>query len=635
MVVDCRFDSTHSGHGIQRHVGTDIPFKFCLQGSIHFETTTEFAANLCSCWGQIARLPHRPYPTTSLHLQYRYTMRIYKPDRTVEIPTDLNLTELLHQSAPGRLIPDSHLICKDNLTSRSITIGELRSRAGRLAHGLKRQLKCSEGDRFALILPNCVEFVELYHGVLWTGGVVAPINHQLKPAEIGHALAISRPSYILAYESVLQNIKDAIKIAANDLKVKAGVSHYEPTIITVIKKSAGYKHIPDDFLDDEILPIPHYEDTSKHLATIHLSSGTTGLPKGVQLSHYNFVANCYQLYTHDASQWHSRSRVIAYTPFVHIAMTMHPLFFGPWMGMMHHAMPSFDLETFGQLVQSTSATNIQGVAAVIKALAESDITERYDFSSVEIIQIGGAPFTEDLLRRLYSRSSWKMSFLYGMTEAAPYVSWQRVGEEVPPGATGKIMPGIDCLLRKEGTTEDAPEGGPGELYIRGPNLARGYVSVESESAKPLADENGFYNTGDVCTISKEGFVSIVGRTKELIKFKGFQVSPMEMEALVQEHPLVADAGVAALWDQDQMTELPTAYVVLKDAEADPSQKEEQLRQINRDVDLLVSGYKKLRGGVLEVDMLPRNPQTKFLRKQFKDRTTGLTSLSKKIGVAKL
>lgn len=581
----------------------------------------------------ITRPLFRPY--SRLCLASTVTMRIYKPDRTVRVPKDLNLTELLHQSAPGRHVPDSHLICKDNLTNRSITIGEFRNRAGRLAHGLKRQLYCSEGDRFALILPNCVEFVELYHAVLWTGGVVSPINHQLKPAEIGHALAISRPKYVLAYEPVLQNVKDAVKIAASDLEKKAGVHQYDPEIITVLKKSPAHKYMPDDFLDDEILPIPHYEDTSKHLATIHLSSGTTGLPKGVQLSHFNFVANCYQLYKHDAPQWHAQSRVVCYTPFVHIAMTTHPLFFGPWMGIMHHAMPSFDLETLAQIVQSTAATNIQGVAAVIKALAESDITERYDFSSVEIIQIGGAPFTDDLLRKLHSKGKWKMSFLYGMTEAAPYVSWQRVGQEVPRGAVGKIMPSIDCLLRKEGTTEDAAEGGPGELHVRGPNLAQGYVSVETGSAKAIADEDGFYNTGDVCTIDKNGFVSIVGRTKELIKFKGFQVSPMEMEALVQEHPLIADAGVAALWDQEQLTELPTAYVVLKESTADPTRKEEQLRQVNKDIDLLVSGYKKLRGGVWEVDVLPRNAQMKFLRQQFRSATTGPNSLGKKPNSVKL
>jgi len=562
-------------------------------------------------------------------------MRVYKPDRTTNVPRNLNLTELLHRSAPDRHIPDSHLVCKDNLTNRSITIGELRNRAGQLAHGLKRQLDCSTGDRFALILPNCVEFVELYHAVLWTGAAVAPINHQLTPAEIGHGLAISRPKYILAYRTVLQRIKDGVKIAADELTKKAGVDRYDPIIITVIKKASDHLHIPDDFLDDTMLPIPHYKDTSKQLATIHLSSGTTGLPKGVQLSHYNFVSNCYQLYTHDALQWHSQSRVVAYTPFVHIAMTTHPLFFGPWMGCMHHAMPAFDLETLGQIVQSTAATNIQGVASVIKALATSDITERYDFSSVEIIQIGGAPFTDELLARLYKKGKWKMSFLYGMTEAAPYVSWQRVGQIVPRGAVGKIMPSIECLLRKEGTNEDADEGGPGELHIRGPNLAQGYVSVETMAVKPLTDKDRFYNTGDVCTISQDGFLSIVGRTKELIKYNGFQVSPMEMEALVQEHPLVADAGVAALWDKDRLTELPTAYVVLKDAVASPDLKEEQLRKINKDVDLLVSGYKKLRGGVWEVDVLPRNAQTKFLRKQFKEHQTGLNSLGKTKPAAKL
>ena len=554
-------------------------------------------------------------------------MRVYKSDVKVTIPKDLNLTELLHQSAPDRQILASHLICKDNLTNRSITLGELRDRAGRLAHGLKRLSNAAEDDRFALILPNCVEFVELYHAVLWAGGVVCPINHQLKPAEIAHALAISRPKFIFGYEPVLQNIKKAVKVAGGILSTKAFVEHFDPTIVTVIKKSSGHKHIPDDFLDEDPLPVPHYPDSSTRLATIHLSSGTTGLPKGVQLTHYNFVANCYQMYAHDAAQWHPRSRVIAYTPFVHIAMTTMPLFFGPWMGMMHHAMPSFDLETLGQLVQSTSATSIQGVAGVIKALAVTDITERYDFSSVELIQVGGAPFTADLLNRLFSRGRWKFSSLYGMTEAAPYVSWQKLGEELPRGAVGKLLPNIEGLLRKEGSTEDAPEGGPGELWIRGSNVARGYVSVDTSSVKPLVDADGWYNTGDVCTISKEGFLSLVGRTKEIIKFKGFQVSPMELEALVAEHPLVADAAVGAVWDKEQLTELPTAYVVLKGVEADVRKREDALRQVHRDTDLLVSGYKKLRGGVWEVNVVPRNAQTKVLRKELKNHRTGPNSLA--------
>jgi 4-coumarate--CoA ligase len=246
-------------------------------------------------------------------------------------------------------------------------------------------------------------------------------------------------------------------------------------------------------------------------------------------------------------------------------------------------------QDLGQLVQSTSATSIQGFAAVIKALAVTDITERYDFSSVEIIQIGGAPFTADLLNCLFSRGWWKFSALYGMTEAAPYVSWQKLGEQVPKGAVGKLLPNIESLLRKEGSTEDAPEGGPGELWIRGSNLARGYASVDTSSAKPLADADGWYNTGDVCAISEEGFPSLVGRTRELIKFKGFQVSPMELAALVAEHPLVADTVVGAVWDEEQLTELPTAYVVLKDVEADVRMKADALRQVHQDTDSLVSG----------------------------------------------
>jgi 4-coumarate--CoA ligase len=563
-------------------------------------------------------------------------MRIYKPSLSTPIPRDLNLTELLHRSAPGCHIPPTHLICSDNLTNRSITIGELRDRAGRLAHGIHRHYNPILGDRFALIVPNCVEFVELYHAVLWTGGVVCPINHALKPAEIGHALAISRPKYIFAYGEVLGNICEAVGIARRNLAAKAGIKDFNPQIITVIKKASRHKHAPDDFLDDEKLPIPHYPDTTTASATLHLSSGTTGASKGVLLNHYNYIANCHQMHVHDPDQWHPGSRVIAYTPFVHIAMTTMPLFFGPWTGMHHHAMPSFNLSTLGRLVQEHRATNIQGVASVITELANSDITRRYDFSSVQIIQVGNAPFTEELVKRLHSRGSWKMSFLYGMTEAAPYVSWQKLGEEVPFGATGKLLPNIEALLRKEGTTDDAPEGGPGELWLKGPNIATGYVSVESGVAKTLTDEDGWYNTGDVATISSDGFIAIVGRTKELVKYKGFQVSPVELEALLNEHPLVADAGVAGTWDKGQLTELPVAYVVLKDV-TDVGKKEEALRRIQRDIDGAVSGYKKLRGGVWEVESLPRNAQTKILRRRCKEFVTGLNSLGggKRRGDAKL
>ena len=186
-------------------------------------------------------------------------MRVYK-EKDIEIPHDLNLTELLHRSAGNVPIPESHLIATDNLTNRSLTIGELRNRAGRIANGFHKSLSPSQGDRWALIVPNCVEYIECSHAVLWVGGVCCPINHALKVSETSHALLVSRPKYIIAYGEVVQTIIQAIKLARDSLAEKAG-DWPEPKLVTVVQKVRGIKHVPDDFLEDEKLPIPHYHNS--------------------------------------------------------------------------------------------------------------------------------------------------------------------------------------------------------------------------------------------------------------------------------------------------------------------------------------------------------------------------------------
>ncbi|KAI8260293.1 hypothetical protein K4K58_002050 [Colletotrichum sp. SAR11_239] len=532
-------------------------------------------------------------------------MRTYT-SQPIDIPRDLNLTELLHTTATS--IPESHIIASDSLTNRSITLGELRDRAGRIAKGLKDGLNPPDQARWAIVLPNSVEFLEIFHAILWTGGVVSPVNHALKSSEIGHGFAVSRPHFIIAYGPVTPAIQDAVGVAEKELSA-LGVQWDSPTIFSIIKPARGAKHIPDDFIAPSRLPIPHWPDTSKRLASIHLSSGTTGKPKGVELTHLNFVSNVLQLVALDDKHqmFNVSSRTVSFTPWAHIAMTTMPLFLGPYTGMFHHAMPQYNIDNFGQLVGSNQATSFQGVPSVVLSLANSDVTERFDFTQAQIITIGGAPLKPEQIDKLLRRAPWKLIQAYGMTEAAGYVAYQGFDEEVPDGSTGRLLPGIEATLKKEGTTEDAPEGGPGELWIRGPNITRGYAFNPKANTEAFRMK-GWYNTGDVCRFDKEGRLFIVGRTKDLIKYKGFQVSPSELEQIVNSHPLVKEAGVGALWDEAQLTEVPTAWVVLKDG--DMMRREEirrRLKDIHKVVDRQVSGYKKLRGGVWAVERLPRNP----------------------------
>ncbi|KAL5358330.1 hypothetical protein BJX96DRAFT_182832 [Aspergillus floccosus] len=563
-------------------------------------------------------------------------MRVYQ-NGDITVPKDLNLTELLHASAgDGKPLLPSHIIASDSLSHRSLTIGELRDRAGRLASGFKNKLGAQDADRWALVLPNSVDLIELYHAVLWTGGVACPINHALKAIDISHGLAISQPKYIVVYSATLSAVEEAVKLAHLELS-EHNVSWNEPTIITVVGRRTGsHWHIPNDLLEDDALPVPHYDDTAKRIATIHLSSGTTGSPKGIQLSHYNYVANCYQLRQHDSPQWHRHSRTVAFTPFVHIAMTTLPIFFGPWMGMWHHAMPSFNMDEYIELVNSIRPTTFQGAPSIMLALVNDPaLRDRFDFSQAEFLAGQGTAITHEMKAKLLSIAKWQTANLYGMTEAAPYVAFQKKGMDVPIGAVGTLLPGIRCALKVPGTADDAPEGGPGELWISGPNVASGYVCVTDSDAVnakafPLP---GWYNTGDVCTIDKNGLLAVVGRTKELIKYKGFQVSPVELDAYLNRHPLVLEGAVGSLWDESQLTEVPTGYVVLK--ESCRGKETESLERIQRNVDSAVTGYKKLRGGVWEVSELPRNATMKVLRNELKKRVTGPCSLERARPKAKL
>ncbi|KAI0170000.1 acetyl-CoA synthetase-like protein [Hypoxylon sp. FL1284] len=548
-------------------------------------------------------------------------MRIYR-STTINIPRDVNLTELLHKSAYPDL-PESHLIAKDSLTNRSITIGELRDRAGRIANGLKTKLSPADQAKWAIILPNSVDFLEVFHAILWTGGVVCPINHALKAAEIGHGLAVSRPSFVVSYGPTIPIVNEALQIARKQL-ADEGVVWQPPKIITIVTRTQGLPHLTDDYMSAKRLPIPHWPDTQDRLASIHLSSGTTGKPKGVELTHYNFVSNCYQLVAHDKEQFHPASRTVAFTPWTHIAMTTMPLFLGPYTGMMHHAMPSYNVEELAKLVGSNQATAFQGVPSVVLQMANSDITERFDFTRAQYINVGG-PLKQELKDRLHSKAPWKLIQVYGMTEAAGYVAYQKASESPADGVTGKLLPNVEASLKKEGSSEDVVEGKPGELWLRGPNFTRGYT-LNEEANKKGFPMKGWYNTGDVCTIDAQGAVSVVGRTKDLIKYKGFQVSPAELETYINSHPNVVEGGVGATWDESQLTELPSAWVILKSQFKTADQRRRALKEVHQSVDSQVSGYKKLRGGVWEIKELPKNATGKILRKQMAQVRDGLCSI---------
>ncbi|KPI36238.1 putative 4-coumarate--CoA ligase 2 [Cyphellophora attinorum] len=549
-------------------------------------------------------------------------MRIYHSEKDITIPQDLNLTQLLNNSK----YEPSTIIAQDDF-NRTLTIQQLKSTAGRLAAGLTDAFHPRDQSRWAVILPNSVAYLECCHAVLWLGGVFCPINHLLTPHELGNALAICQPEYITVSSDTLPRLQEGITLALTQQS-----SYAAPQIIIGLGDSTTHPKI-ESFLANDPLAVPVYPNTRQRLASIHLSSGTTGSSKGVALSHYNYVANVLQMLAHDPARFSpsarshaaQRERVVSFTPYVHIANTTIPLFLGPLVGMCHFIMAKFELEALCRIVEREKATAMQCTPAIAVAIADTNLCERYDLSSVQRMVVGGLPLPKEIYDRFMSKGQWKTVQLYGMTEAAPYVTWQTVSETLPiRGQLGKILPGMSARLVDADTGKDAAEGEAGELWIKGPNVVAGYVDNPTATAAAFR-EGGWYNTGDVCTFSPEGYLTVVGRTKELIKSSGFQVAPTELEGYLNGHPLIADVAVGASVDKQRMTEVPTAFVVLKASITDKAAKVRALKEIQRSLDGKVSGYKKLKGGVWEVKSLPRTSTGKFTRKRLGEAKTGLSS----------
>ncbi|TPX11262.1 uncharacterized protein E0L32_001080 [Thyridium curvatum] len=211
---------------------------------------------------------------------------------------------------------------------------------------------------------------------------------------------------------------------------------------------------------------------------------------------------------------------------------------------------------------------------------------------------------------------------YGMTEAACWIAMNRITEHVALTELGPLVPGLEARLMNDDRTE-APVGGPGELWLRGLNMTKGYLDNEKANTEAFPEPK-WLNTGDIVSISPQGILKLQGRTKELIKYSGFQVSPSELEQYIARHSAVADCAVTYTLDANS-EELPTAYVVLVDDIKESPMKLAKLQEVHESVDSQVAGYKKLRGGVWEVSKIARNPTSKIVRRELRSYITGLMS----------
>ncbi|MEP6480063.1 MAG: AMP-binding protein [Rhodoglobus sp.] len=476
-------------------------------------------------------------------------------------------------------------------------LGQIHGVAGALAaRGL------GLGGVVALLCPNVPAFTSVFHGILRAGGIVTTINSLYTSEEIFGQLSDSKAEWLVTVSPLL----DGAKAAAG----KAGIADDH---IVVLDGAEGHPSLKDLLTQGATAPDVSFDPAST-IAVLPYSSGTTGKAKGVMLSHTNLVANVEQ--SRALINVVADDRVLALLPFFHIyGMTvLLNLAFKERARLV--TMPRFDLTEFLRIIQDHGCTYVFIAPPVAVALAKHPLVDQYNLSSVHTVLSGAAPLDGALGDAVAARLGVRMLQGYGMSELSPVshlVPQDRT--DIPTASVGVTLPNMECKLIDPATGDEieVPSSGvsePGEILVRGPNVMLGYLGNEEATAATI-DADGFLHTGDIGVVSAEGFVTIVDRLKELIKYHGYQIAPAELEALLLTHPAIADAAVIGVQDADG-EEIPKAFVVIQ-----PGSNIDE-GQVMEFVTEHVAPHKKVRR-VEFIDAIPKSSSGKILRKDLRAR----------------
>jgi len=480
----------------------------------------------------------------------------------------------------------------DGPCGRTLTYGQLGAGVDRVAAGLAAR-GFRKGDVLGLFMPNCPEFALAFHGTLAAAGVVTTVNSLCTVQDAAYQLRDARALFLVTVPQFMDRAAPAAR--------QAGIRE-----VFVLGSAPGATAFTA-LLETGEPALPSPMDPAQDLAVLPYSSGTTGFPKGVMLTHRNLVANLLQTAClHHVAE---HDRIIAVLPFFHIYGMQVVLNLALWRGATLVTMPKFELEPFLATLQQHRITRAFVVPPLVLALARHPAVAGYDLSSVRAMMSGAAPLDAELETACARRVGCGFIQGYGLTEASPVT---HANSDEPgrckPGTVGELLPNTECRIVDTGTGKELGPDEDGELLIRGPQVMRGYLNNPEATAATL-DSDGWLHTGDIGRVDRHGYFTIVDRLKELIKYKGFQVPPAELEAVLRGHPAVADAAVVPLADRE-CGEVPKAFVVLR---GDVSAADLMAYVAER-----VAPYKKIRA-VEVIDAIPRSPSGKILRRVLRAR----------------
>jgi acyl-CoA synthetase (AMP-forming)/AMP-acid ligase II len=509
-------------------------------------------------------------------------------EQEFEVP-ETDVSSFVLGDAPARGGRDALV---DGPSGRSLGYAALAEQVRGLAAGLAAH-GIGKGEVVAIYMPNLPEYALVFHGVCTAGAVNTTVNPLYTAGELAFQLRDSGARVLVTVPPFLDTAREAADDVGQIELAVVGESEGATSLVELIVPGAEPPEIATD--------------PGRDLAVLPYSSGTTGLPKGVMLTHRNLVANINQANARIGIG--PSDVVIGCLPFFHIFGMTVTMNMGLRNGATIITMPRFDLDQFLDLIEGHRATHLFIVPPIALALAKHPAVEGRDLSSLRVVNSGAAPLGAELVRQVSERLGCVVMQGYGLTETSPVTHCNPIDPDlVKPGTIGPPLPGTEVRLVDPDSGEDVGSGDHGEVWIRGPQVMSGYLNNPEATAATI-DEDGWLHTGDVAVVDDDGYFQIVDRLKELIKYKGFQVPPAELEALLISHPAVADAAVIGVPDEEA-GELPKAFVVAEEETSDDELLEFVAER--------VSPQKRIRL-IERVEEIPKSPSGKILRRVLAER----------------
>ncbi|KAK8095623.1 AMP-binding enzyme [Apiospora kogelbergensis] len=543
-----------------------------------------------------------------------------------DIP-ECSLQKWLFGSYTGPLSDKPIFIDPERPDTHYLSLHDYRLWAKRLALGLQKA-GLKPGDRVLLFSGNNLFFPVVFMGILMAGGVFTGANPSFVARELAYQLQDSGASFLIAADA---SIPIALEAAQQAGLPKSRCFSFDDTALDARpgKTQQGARHWTEllaSQADAENFEWVEPADAKNTTCCLNYSSGTTGVPKGVEITHRSYIANGIGVihmtklqdnFEENVKKW----RALCFLPMYHAYGQTYFAVNYPKLQVPAYMMPKFDFVKVLENVQKYRITSLNCVPPIVVALAKHPLVRKYDLSSLESIGSGAAPLSGEIaeeVSKLWPAGAMEVRQGWGMTEiTCTAMSWDpRITQ--PSLAVGEMLPNCSArLMRLDGSGEITKAGETGELWVTGPTLLKSYWNKPEATAGTLhvdADGTRWLKTGDIAYVEKYepgGLWHVVDRLKELIKVKGNQVAPAELEGVLLESKAVTDAAVVGVTIDGE--EVPRAYIV-----PNPEIKASE-QEIAQWMEGRVVRYKRLAGGVVFVDEIPKNPSGKILRKLLRDR----------------